>query len=255
MIHAPTLPFSVGAAATRQGTGHPQNDDRYRILDASHLGVAALRKGSIYAVCDGVSTVPKGRYAADLTCARVDGFFDRVQAPRVESLVQLVSETDWELRAHGRGQAACTLSLLWLAYGNATVLHVGDSQVYRVRHGAAERLTKNHRGGRALGAYVGMGPNVADVLQVWQEPLFVGDLFLLVTDGVTEVVAVDELLDTWWAFGGSPQRAAAAIIGEVDSRGGKDDATALVVDVLALEADPEEETTFSGRTEFSRTRD
>ncbi|MES2644476.1 MAG: PP2C family protein-serine/threonine phosphatase [Myxococcota bacterium] len=254
MSHVPTLPLSVGAASTRMGRNHAENEDRYRILDASHLGVAALRRGSLYAVCDGVSTVPRGRYAADVTCARIDGFFDRFQAPRVESLVQLVSETDWELRAHGRGQSACTLSMLWLAWGTATVLHVGDSQVYRVRHGAAERITKTHRGGRALGAYVGMGPNIADVLQVWQEPLFVGDLFLLVTDGVTEVVAVDELLDTWWAFGGSPQRAAGAIIGEVDQRGGRDDATALVVDVLALEADPDDESTFSGRTEFSGTR-
>jgi protein phosphatase len=220
----------------------------------SHPAIAALRKGSLYAVCDGVSTVPRGQYAADVTCARIDGFFDRFQAPRVESLTQLVSEIDWELRAGGVGVAACTLSLLWVAYGTATVLHVGDSQVYRVRHGETVRITKSHRGGRALGAYVGMGPRVADVLQVWQEPLFVGDLFLLVTDGVTEVVAVDDLLDAWWAFGGSPQRAAAAIIGEVEERDGKDDATALVVDVLALESDPDEETTFSGRTEFRRLR-
>jgi serine/threonine protein phosphatase PrpC len=251
VIHAPTLPLSVGAAASRMGSAHVENEDRFRILDVSHLGVAALRKGSLYAVCDGVSTVPRGRYAADLMCARIEGFFDRYQAPRAESLVQLVSETDWELRAYGRGQAACTLSMLWLGYGTATVLHVGDSQVYRVRHGMAERITRSHRGGRALGAYVGMGPSVADVLQLWQEPLFVGDLFLLVTDGVTEVVAVDDLLDTWWAFGGSPQRAAGAIIGEVEERGGKDDATALVVDVLALEADPDEESTFHGRTDFS----
>ncbi len=255
MTHTPTLPLSVGAAATRTGLNHAENEDRHRILDASHLGVAALQKGSIYAVCDGVSTVPLGRYAAEVTCARIDGFFEHIDAPRVETLVQMVSETDWELRAHGRGQAACTLSMLWLAYGTATVLHVGDSQVYRVRHGAAERITKTHRGGRALGAYVGMGPNVADVLQVWQEPLFVGDLFLLVTDGVTEVVAVDELLDTWWAFGGSPQRAAGAIIAEVNERGGKDDATALVVDLLALESDPDDESTFDGRTEFRRTRE
>ncbi len=253
MIHPPTLPYSAGAAATRMGVRHSENEDRHRILDISHPGIAALRRGSLYAVCDGVSTVPRGRFAADLTCSRIDGFFDRFQAPRVESLTQLVSEIDWELRA-GVGIAACTLSLLWLAYGKATVLHVGDSQVYRVRHGAAERITREHRGGRALGAYVGMGPAVADVLQVWQEPLFVGDLFLLVTDGVTEVVAVDELLDTWWAFGGSPQRAAGAIIGEVERRGGKDDATALVVDVLAIEADAEEETTFSGRTDFRRDR-
>ena len=249
-VHLPTLPFTSGAAATRAGGRHPQSDDRYRILDISHPAVAAQRRGSLYAVCDGVSTVPRGRYAADLTCARIDGFFDRYQAPRVESLAQLVSEIDWELRAAGTGQAACTLSLLWLAYGIAHVVHVGDSQVFRVRHGEAVQITENHRGGRALGAYVGMGPRVADVLQVWQDPLFVGDLFLLVTDGVTEVVAAEELLNTWWAFGGSPQRAANAIINEVDRRAGKDDATSVVVDVLAIEVDAEEETTFSGRTDF-----
>jgi serine/threonine protein phosphatase PrpC len=136
-------------------------------------------------------------------------------------------------------------------HGYANVVHVGDSQVYRVRHGEAVRITQDHRGGRALGAYVGMGPRVADVLQVWSEPLFVGDLYLLVTDGVTEVLGVDELLDTWWAFGGSPRRAAQAIIGEVERRSGKDDATALVVDVLAIEADTDDESTFNGRTDFS----
>ncbi|MFZ5480687.1 MAG: PP2C family protein-serine/threonine phosphatase [Myxococcota bacterium] len=250
MTYPPTLPYTASAAASRAGPRHPQNDDRWRILDVSHPGVAAQRRGSLFAVCDGVSTVPRGRYAAELTCARIDGFFDRYQAPRVEALAQLVSEIDWELRAAGTGQAACTLSMLWLAYGTAHVVHVGDSQVYRVRHGVATRITENHRGGRALGAYVGMGPRVADVLQVWQEELFVGDLFLLVTDGVTEVLAPDALLDAWWAFGGSPQRAANAIIAEVESRNGKDDATALVVDVLAIEADPEDETTFSGRTDF-----
>lgn len=249
--HAPTLPYTTGAASTRAGSRHAVSDDRYRILDISHPAVAAQRRGSLYAVCDGVSTVPRGSWAADITCARIDGFFDRYQAPRVEALAQLVSEIDWELRAAGPGQAACTLSLLWLAYGRAHVVHVGDSQVYRVRHGEAVRITETHRGGRALGAYVGMGPRVADVLQIWEEPLFVGDLFLLVTDGVTEVVAVDDLLNAWWAFGGSPQRAVTAIINEVNRREGQDDATALVVDVLAIETDTEDETTFSGRTDFA----
>jgi protein phosphatase len=139
-----------------------------------------------------------------------------------------------------------------LAYGQATLVHVGDSQVYRVRHGECTRITRSHKGGRSLGAYLGMGPEIAQVLQVWCEPLFVGDLFLLVTDGVTEVLPADELADSWWATGGSPQRAANAIIAEVNRRGGQDDATALVVDVLAVESDPDEETTFSGRTEFRR---
>lgn|GEM_PF-698284 len=236
-----TLPLTRGSAATRTGLYHPRNEDQFRILDLSHPLVRRLRRGSLYVVSDGVSTTPRGRYAAELTCARVEGFFDRFGQPRLQSLVQLVSEIDWELRETGVGQAACTVSLLWLAHGIASVVHVGDSQVYRVRHGKVSRLTRSHRGGRALGAYVGMGPAVADVIQIWQEPMFVGDLFLLVTDGVTAVVPPDELLDAWWTHGGSAERAAQRIIGEVERRGGADDATALVVDVLALEEDPEDE--------------
>jgi len=246
-----TLPLSRGAAATRGGPRHALNDDKYRILDAGHPGVTALRRGALYLVCDGVSTVPKGRYAAELVCARIDDFFDRFRSPDVEALAQLITETDWELREAGVGMAACTVSLLWLASGTASVLHVGDSQVYRVRHGETLRITQAHKGGRALGAYVGMGPRVADVMQIWQEPLFAGDLFLLVTDGVTEVVPPDELMEAWWTHGGSAARAAQGIIAEVEKRGGQDDATALVVDVLALEEDVADESSSTGRTDFS----
>ena len=213
-----TLPLTSAAAATRRSPRHKRNEDQYRILDCEHPYVAATRRGSLFLVCDGVSTVPRGREAAELTVSRMDSFFQR--RPHVDSLRELVIEIDW---------------MLWLAEGRANVVHVGDSQVYRVRHGETLRITKEHRGGRALGAYMGMGPEVGKVLQVWDDELFAGDLYLLVTDGVTEVVPVEELRDTWWAIGASPQHAAQAIINEVDRRKGTDDATALVVDVL----DPE----------------
>lgn len=247
-----TLPYSHGAAATRTGPKHTLSGDQFRILDISHPLVAAAGRGSLYAVADGVSSVARGREAAALTCARLDNFFDRFHTPSVESLIQIISETDWELREGGRGIAACTLALLWLANGTATVMHVGDSLVYRVRHGEALRITHSQQEGRRLGAYVGMGPRVAEALQVWKEPLFAGDLFLIVTDGVTAVLPPDELIETWWSEGGSPQRAAQAIIQEVNRRNGPDDATALVIDVLAVEADPAAEATYASRSDFRR---
>ncbi len=231
-----TLPLTSAAAATRKSPRHAQNEDRFRILDGSHPYIAAARRGALFIICDGVSTVPRGREAAELSVSRIDSFFQR--RPHIDSLRELVTEIDWELRAGARGSAACTLSLLWLADGRANVVHIGDSQVYRVRHGETLRITQAHRGGRGLGAYMGMGPEVAKVMQVWSDDLFAGDLFLLVTDGVTEVVPADELRDTWWALGASPALAAQAIISEVDRRKGTDDATALVVDVLDVETGP-----------------
>lgn len=236
----PTLPLSAAHAATRTGPAHAANEDQFRILDGGHPLVASLRRGALYAVMDGVSSTPRGREAAQLGAARIEDFFNVLTPPELESLVQLVSEVDWELREGRRGEAACTFSLLWLAHGRAHVVHVGDSQVYRVRNGACERITESQKGRSALRAFLGMGPKVADVLQVWEEPMLPGDLFLLVTDGVTEVMQPDELVDAWWAVGGSTRRAADSIIAEVNRRGGGDDATALLVDVLGLEADDAE---------------
>jgi serine/threonine protein phosphatase PrpC len=231
----PTLPLTAAHASTRTGPRHVNNEDQFRILDGGHPLVATLRRGALYAVCDGVSSTPRGREAAELGAARIEDFFNPQTPPRLETLVQLVSEVDWELREGRKGEAACTFSALWLAHGRAHVVHVGDSQVFRVRHGQCERLTQVQKGRSALNAFLGMGPKVADVLQVWEEPLYVGDLFLLLTDGVTEVMQPDELLDAWWAVGGATSRAAHAIVSEVDRRGSTDDATVLVVDVLAVE--------------------
>jgi serine/threonine protein phosphatase PrpC len=236
-----TLPFSRAAATSRTGPQHAECEDRFRILDGSHPAVADAGRGCLYVVCDGVSTVPRGRWAAEVACARVEDFFARTQTPRLSTLVQLLTEIDWELRSEGAGQAACTLSLLWLAWGRAHVVHLGDSEVFRVRHGEVTRIASRATGG-GLGTFLGMGVGLSAAIQTWSEPLFTGDLFLLVTDGVTEVLAVEDLLDTWWAFQGDPRRVAAAVIAEVDRRRGHDDATALVVDVLGVETDPDDPT-------------
>lgn len=234
MTMGATLPLTSAAAATRTGPKHAANEDQFRILDGHHPLVERLARGYLFAVADGVSTSPRGREAAEIGCARMSGFYDAAAAPRLETLLQLMSEIDWELRSGRKGDAACTLSTLWLAHGYATVVHVGDSQIYRMRDGEVRRLTRPKRG-QGLTSFVGMGPRLAEVVEVWREPLYDGDLFVLVTDGVTEVVDPEEVADLWWEGGGSPRRTVDMVIREVERRGGGDDATILVVDVLSRE--------------------
>lgn len=235
MKRGSTLPLAQAAAATLRGRSHARNEDGFRILDAQHPAVRAAGRGNLYVVADGVSTAPRGREAAEIACARIEGFYDPHGTEAVQSLIALCHEIDWELRERGAGDAACTLSLLWLHHGLATVVHVGDSAVFRGRHGTLRRVTRSNRGRRSLGGFLGMGPGLDEALEIWQEPLFEGDLFVLATDGVTTDVSAGQMLDAWWASGGSPQRCASAILAEVGRRGGDDDATVLVVDVLGLE--------------------
>ncbi|MFH1463332.1 MAG: protein phosphatase 2C domain-containing protein [Pseudomonadota bacterium] len=232
-----TLPLVSVGSATLRGRTHRHNDDSACVLDARVAEVVQLRRGTLFAVCDGVSTVPAGGWAATLTCERLTSFFDADVAPSQEGLKQLVNEIDWELRGRGEGQAACTLSALWLADRSAYIINVGDSQVFRVRHGAIQPLTEGRGRGVGLGVFMGMGPALNERSQSWHDTLFAGDLFFLVTDGVTSVVSSEELLDAWWKSGGDPQPCAEAVVDLVAQRRGADDATVVVVDVLSLESD------------------
>lgn len=199
--------------------------------------VRAGRRGALYVVCDGVSSTPEGNWAARTACERLATFFEPDLDPRLENLLQLISEIDWELRGKGQGRAACTLAVLWLAGGTATVLQVGDSQVLRVRHGDVASVTDTRRGAKLLRNYLGMGPHVSEVIRIWQEHLFEGDLFFLVTDGVLEVVNPDEMVDLFWRVRGDTRACAEGIITRAAERKAQDDSTVVVVDVLSLEDD------------------
>lgn len=235
MRRGSTLPLARAAAATLRGRTHAQNEDGYRILDAQHPAVRVAGRGNLYVVADGVSTAPRGREAADIACARFEGFYDPHATGAVQTLLGLCSEIDWELRERGAGDAACTLSVLWLHDALATVVHLGDSAVFRARHGVMRRVTRSGKGRRSLQGFLGMGPGLEEAIQIWQEPLFEGDLYVLATDGVTAAISGAQMLDAWWAGDGSPRRAAGLILEEVGRNGGDDDATVLVVDVLGLE--------------------
>jgi serine/threonine protein phosphatase PrpC len=232
-----TLPLVAVGSASLRGRTHRNNDDSVCVLDARVAEVVQLRRGTLFAVCDGVSSVPDGGWAAKVTCERLISFFDTDVPPSQEGLLQLINEIDWELRGRGERRAASTLSALWLADRTAHLVHVGDSEVFRVRHGHIESLTERQGSGQGLGAFMGMGPQLNEVAQLWSGPLFVGDLFILTTDGVTGIFSPEELLDHWWGSGGRPQACAEAVLAGVEEAHGADDASLVVVDVLSLESD------------------
>ena len=235
---AGSLPLTDAAATSRRGSAHPQNDDRVAILDARTPAVAAARRGCLYAACDGVSTVPGGGWAAQTACERLAAFFEPDAEGTLDCLLQGVNEIDWELRGRGVGMAACTLAAVWIAGGVVCVLRVGDSRVFRIRDAAIHEVCAGGPAGRSLQAYLGMGPDLNQVLRTWQDPIRAGDAFFLATDGLLSVAGPHDLAAAWWATGMRPRACAERAAALAEARGATDDATVLVVDVLALEAPP-----------------
>ncbi|MDG1481500.1 MAG: serine/threonine-protein phosphatase [Myxococcota bacterium] len=213
---------------SRKGPRKTQNQDAFCRLE-EHEPV----RGQLFAVADGVGTVKLGQWAARLTCLRIEQFFYSDQTITTSALTQLVSEIDWELRGEGKGRAACTLSILWLHGEEAVVVHVGDSAIYQVRRGDISRITQIHGGGRGLQAFMGMGSAVSEVVQIQKSELREGDVFFLVTDGVSDVLAPSELSRLWVRSGGDPDLCAHNILESVSFQNGSDDATAVVVQFLS----------------------
>jgi PPM family protein phosphatase len=104
----------------------------------------------------------------------------------------------------GMGTTCCCL---WICPDGVALAHVGDSRIYRLRQGVLEQLTRDHvvdlqdmhpfysllsgNVGRVLTRAIGSRPEVE--VELATEPLQEGDLFLLCSDGLSDMVTGDQI--------------------------------------------------------------
>ena len=207
-------------------------------------------KGIAIALADGIGSSEVSHVASE---SAVKGFLTDYYCTSdswtVKSSAQRViaATNSWLHAQTRRGRHAhdmdrgyvCTLSVVVLKSTTAHVFHVGDSRVYRVAGNALEQLTTDHRVvvssretylGRALGAN---GQIEIDYRAV---QLDVGDVFVMVTDGVYEYVADDVLARIVRDHADDLDRAAGAMVEEAHRRGSPDNLTAQIVRVEELPA-------------------
>lgn len=130
-----------------------------------------------------------------------------------------------------------TATVLCLHDGQASVGHIGDTRLYRLRDERCELLTTDHavrRPDNKLTRCLGGGRADAEP----DEAAFAiapGDRYLLVSDGVWSVVPEAQFARL--AGRGPALAAAEALVAQALAHGGPDNATAVVVDVAAAAAD------------------
>lgn len=139
----------------------------------------------------------------------------------------------------------CTATASYVAGRQLTTAHVGDSRLYRLRHGSFEQLTEDHS---LVGGLVRLGqltPEEAEVhpqrsvilravgveakleVDVLQHELEPGDLYLACSDGLTGMVRDEVIAETLRAF---PALAAAAemLVELANTAGGRDNITVVL---------------------------
>lgn len=180
----------------------PQNED------ACGLQVPAepllTTKGIAVAIADGMSTSDAGKEASE-ACVKgfLNDYFSTPESWTVKTSVQKVLSAlnRWlhsqGQREYGHAQGmVTTFSAVVFKSNTAYLFHVGDTRIYRLRDKQLEQLTHDHRIildkeksylSRAMGIDLRLDIDVRTV------PLEIGDIFLLVCDGVYEFLS-DSLL-------------------------------------------------------------
>lgn len=231
------LEVRFGQASER---GKRETNDDYAAVRESSGSARTL----VAAIADGVSGAG-GRLAAETV---VRGFLDGIEgepvtmtvdraATRVLTAMNRWVYTQGQQDALRRGMAT-TFTAAILRGRRLHTLHVGDTRVYRLRDGVLTLLTRDHTRDHpdmrhVLIRAVGLEETIRPDYATWD--LIVHDRYLLCCDGVHATLK-SEQLHNLLAERTAPGEVASRIAVAALEAGSHDNATAVVLDVLAVPA-------------------
>lgn len=230
-------------------------------------------RAPIFVVADGMGGAQAGEVASK---AAADAFdIDLPEAPPERVLretILLANRTIHELARADPSRAGMgttlTAAIVDASAEEVAIGHVGDSRAYRLRGGRLEQLTRDHslveelrRKGQLTDAQaedhpqrsiitraLGPEPEVEpDVQTVAAAP---GDVFLICSDGLTTMLAEDQIAKLL-AGATSMSAAVRALVDEANRAGGRDNITALAFqleDAAAPQKQGHEDATLIGST-------
>ncbi|MBS7806820.1 bifunctional protein-serine/threonine kinase/phosphatase [Variovorax sp. PCZ-1] len=200
--------------------------------------------GAICAIADGVSTGGKGKEAAQTTVMSLvqDYFGTRETWDTTVALDRVISAHNTWLTGVNRRRAASdecgltTLTALVMRGHTYTLAHVGDTRAYLLRAGEIEQLTTDHSNPHPdfkhqLLRVVGADERL--VVDYSQGDLQVGDVFILLTDGVHGSLSdrrIRKMVEQ-----GNAQEISNTLTEVALNMGSPDNASAIVVRVLGLQ--------------------
>ncbi|MEQ1635069.1 MAG: protein kinase [Methylococcales bacterium] len=182
--------------ASNQGI-KPDNEDFVGAIIPQ--GAALVHKGVTAAIADGMSGSDAGKQASQ--CCVVSFLSDYYSTPDSWSVKQagqkILSATNSWLYSQGqirygstKGMVS-TLSIIVLKSTTAHIFHIGDSRIYRLRHGNFEQITRDHRVWISKEKnYLNRAMGIEPRLEVDYKalPIVCGDLFLMTTDGIHDFI-------------------------------------------------------------------
>ena len=245
------------AVRTDPGLLRPHNEDA--VFGDAAMGLAILADGmggyNAGEVASGMATT--------LLAGSLIGTLDEREPQQIDAagvrvahrqLRDRIDDANAEIYFAGQKQPkfagmGTTLVVAWFYDNQLTVAHIGDSRLYRVRGNRLDRLTRDHSllqeqldSGiisaaearysssknlvtRALGVDLAVEPEIRDF------PVEPGDVYLLCSDGLTDMVDDLEIGLTLRELRENPAGAADELVQMANDGGGRDNVSVVVVNV------------------------
>jgi PPM family protein phosphatase len=244
--------------------------DKGRVRDHNEDFVAEAPELGLVVLADGMGGHNAGEVASELA---VNTILDSVRAgwqyrnemnsgqaaPEVALLRKAIEVAHTAIRDKADGQPQYegmgTTVVACLVHADMVVIaHVGDSRIYRMHSGTFKQITQDHsliEDLIAKGFYsreearqnvrrniltraLGSGDSVT--VDVHVEPASAGDLYLLCSDGLTEMVSDEQIVLTLNSFSDSLEQVADRLISLANQNGGKDNVSVALVRVERAQA-------------------
>jgi protein phosphatase len=229
----------VGSYARASDTGRKRrrNEDSYVVAPP------------LFAVADGMGGAQAGEVASKLAAAAVEDT-DPGTLSGPERLVSLIQEANRRVYARASSDPTTsgmgtTMTVALVENGGVTIGHVGDSRAYLFRAGRLEQLTEDHslvnellKSGKlsreeadlhpqrsVITRAVGTDPDV-DV-DAFVVDTSVGDIFLLCSDGLTDMVGDEDILELAERHHEDLDRMTKALVSAANRGGGEDNITVI----------------------------
>lgn len=249
---SPVLRFS---ARSDIGMRRTNNQDSHREVPAATRRLWRTR-GHLFTVADGMGAHAAGELASQMATEIItQSYLKRTDQSPYDALRDAILDAHQQIKRQGNEDDAfrdmgTTADVLLLLPEGALVGHIGDSRVYRLRAGVFEQLTFDHslvwevrRSGRADAERLAcipknvitrsLGPTVNPVVDLEGPfPVLAGDTYLLCSDGLSGQVTDAELAQILLLF--SPGEATESLVNLANLRGGPDNVTMIVVNVLGI---------------------
>lgn len=251
----------TSAGGTHVGNVRSNNEDNfyingyYKENPDENIKAAAddeEREFYTYAVCDGMGGESFGEIASLKALEALPAYDDTQLEHRLDEYVQDANGRICREILESGKRLGTTLALLRIEQETAAICNLGDSRIYQVREGRLRQLTKDHtqvqqmvdagvmdreqaresKKKHVLTQHIGIFPDefILSPYIVTDIEVGSGDLFLLCSDGLTDMLDDEDILSCMASYQDEqPEAIVNKLVLMALEKGGRDNVTVIIV--------------------------